>query len=47
MAEPNVFLNRQMVPASEAKLDIFDLGVVLGATVTEMVRTFRKQLYRL
>jgi branched-subunit amino acid aminotransferase/4-amino-4-deoxychorismate lyase len=36
-----------MVPASEAHLAIYDAGVVLGATVTEMTRTFRKQLYRL
>ena len=47
MTEPTVFLNGQMVPASDAHVNIYDLGVVLGATVTEMVRTFRQQLYRL
>ena len=47
MTEPTVFLNGQMVPASHAHMNIYDLGVVLGATVTEMVRTFRQQLYRL
>jgi branched-subunit amino acid aminotransferase/4-amino-4-deoxychorismate lyase len=45
--EPLVYLNGQMVPAAEAHLAIYDAGVVLGATVTEMTRTFRKQLYRL
>ncbi|MEZ6045152.1 MAG: aminotransferase class IV [Planctomycetaceae bacterium] len=36
-----------MIPASEAHLNIFDQGIVLGATVTEMVRTFRHELFRL
>jgi branched-subunit amino acid aminotransferase/4-amino-4-deoxychorismate lyase len=45
--EPLVYLNGRMVPASEAHLAIYDSGVVLGATVTELTRTFRKQLYRL
>jgi branched-chain amino acid aminotransferase len=47
MAEPLVYLNGRMVPASQAHLAVYDAGVVLGATVTELVRTFRKQLYRL
>lgn len=47
MSEPRVFLNGRMVPASRAHLAIYDLGVVTGATVTEMVRTFRKQPFRL
>ncbi|MBN2022492.1 MAG: aminotransferase class IV [Pirellulales bacterium] len=47
MPNPNVFLNGRMIPASEASLNIYDLGVVLGATVTEMVRTFHQRLYRL
>lgn len=45
--ESLVFLNGRMLPASEARLQIYDAGVVLGATVTEMVRTFQKELYRL
>jgi branched-subunit amino acid aminotransferase/4-amino-4-deoxychorismate lyase len=36
-----------MLPASEAHLKIYDAGVVLGATVTEQIRTFRKRLYKL
>jgi len=47
MSEPLVFLNHEMVPASKAHLQIYDAGIVMGATVTEMIRTFRKQLYRL
>jgi len=45
--EPNVFLNGEFVPASQAHLAIYDAGIVLGATVTEMVRTFRHRLFRL
>ena len=47
MAEPLVFLNGSLVPASQAHLAIFDAGIVLGATVTEMTRTFRHVPYRL
>lgn len=47
MNEPLVFLNGKLVPASQAHLAIYDAGIVLGATVTEMTRTFRKQLWRL
>lgn len=36
-----------MVPASSAHLAIYDMGVVLGATVAEQTRTFAKRLYRL
>lgn len=47
MPEPLVYLNGRMVPASQAHLAIYDAGIVLGATVTEMTRTFRHQLWRL
>ena len=47
MSEPLIFLNGQMVPASEAHLNIYDAGIVLGATVTDMVRTFHHKLFRL
>ncbi len=47
MTEPLVFLNGQMVPASQAHLAIFDAGIVLGATVTEMTRTFHRRPWRL
>jgi branched-subunit amino acid aminotransferase/4-amino-4-deoxychorismate lyase len=47
MPEPLVFLNNNLVPASQAHLAIFDAGVVMGATVTEMTRTFKQQPFRL
>jgi len=47
LTEPLVFLNGQMLPASQAHLMIYDAGLVLGATVTEQTRTFRHQPWRL
>lgn len=47
MPEPLVYLTGKLVPASQAHLAIFDAGIVLGATVTEMTRTFRHEPYRL
>ena len=47
MNEPLVYLNGRMKPASQASLAIYDAGIVLGATVTEMTRTFRGRLFRL
>lgn len=47
MSEPVVFLNGIFVPASKASLPIYDAGIVLGATVTEMTRTFKQKPYRL
>ena len=47
MSEPLVYLRSEMVPASEARLPIYDAGVVMGATVTEMARTFHRRLFRL
>lgn len=47
MTESLVFLNGRFVPASQAHIAIFDGGVVLGATVTEMTRTFRQTPWRL
>ena len=47
MAEATVYMNGEFIPASQAHLSIFDMGVVLGATVTEMTRTFRQQPFRL
>ena len=45
--EPNVYLNDGFVPASQAGINIYDLGIVLGATLTEMTRTFAHKPYRL
>jgi branched-subunit amino acid aminotransferase/4-amino-4-deoxychorismate lyase len=46
VTEALVFLNGDMIPASQAHLAIYDAGVVQGATVTEMTRTFAGRLYR-
>ena len=45
--EPTAHLNGQYVPISQASLHVFDLGVVGGASVSEMVRTFRHVPFRL
>jgi branched-subunit amino acid aminotransferase/4-amino-4-deoxychorismate lyase len=47
MTEPLVYLSGNLLPASQAHIAIFDAGVVLGATVTEMTRTFNLQPFRL
>ncbi|HEV3003492.1 MAG TPA: aminotransferase class IV [Pirellulales bacterium] len=47
MTEPLVYLNGSTLPASQARLAIYDLGVVMGATAAEMTRTFRRELFRL
>ena len=46
MPEPIVNLNHGFEPASQAKLNIYDLGIVLGATLTEMTRTFHLHRFR-
>ena len=47
MNQPLAYLNGEMLPADQARLPINDAGVILGATVTEMVRTFHGRLFRL
>jgi branched-chain amino acid aminotransferase len=47
MTEPLVYLNGRLMPAAQAHLPIWDAGIVQGATVTEMTRTFRKRPFRL
>ena len=47
MSEILAYLNGRMVPASQARLAIHDLGIVMGVTVSEQTRTFAKRLYRL
>jgi branched-chain amino acid aminotransferase len=46
-SEDLVFLNDRFVPASKAAINIYDLGIVLGATLTEMTRTFAGRPFRL
>lgn len=47
MSEPLVYIRGEMVPASQASVAIFDAAVVLGATVTDLVRTFHGEPFRL
>ena len=45
--EPLVYLRGKLIPASEAHIAIYDAAVVLGATVTDLERTFNQKLFRL
>lgn len=45
--EPIAFLNGEVIPVSQARLHVFDLGIAGGAAVTEMVRTFGHRPFRL
>ncbi len=47
MPEPIAYLRGQWIPASQAVIPVYDAGFVLGATVTEQLRTFRGELFRL
>jgi branched-chain amino acid aminotransferase len=46
-SEPTVFLRGRFLPASQAHVSIYDFGVVMGATVTDLLRTFQQKPYRL
>lgn len=45
--EALAYWNGRLVPAAAAQLPLHDAGFVLGATVTDLVRTFRHRLFRL
>jgi branched-subunit amino acid aminotransferase/4-amino-4-deoxychorismate lyase len=47
MSEPLAYSNGRFMPAAQAQLAYWDAGLVLGATVAEMTRTFRHQPYQL
>ncbi len=46
-SEPVVYLGGRFLPAPQAHLSIYDYGIVLGATITDLLRTFRHQPFRL
>ena len=46
MSEPIAYFNGRFVPRSQATVPLYDAGFVLGATVTEQLRTFAGQLFR-
>lgn len=45
--EPWAFLNGQLIPASQLMIPAYDAGFVLGATVSEQLRTFGGKLFKL
>lgn len=47
MSAPLCVSNGQWIPQAELKLPLHDAGFVLGATVTDLCRTFRHQPFRL
>ena len=44
--EPIAWINGEYKPIAETALHVFDRGVVHGASVTEMLRTFRGKPFR-
>jgi branched-subunit amino acid aminotransferase/4-amino-4-deoxychorismate lyase len=46
MNEPVAYLNGRLRPADQAALSIVDAGFILGATVTEQLRSFGGRLFR-
>lgn len=44
---PLAYLNGKLLPADEARLPLTDAGFVFGATVSDLVRTFDRRLFRL
>jgi branched-chain amino acid aminotransferase len=46
MSEPLAFLNSHFLSQSQASLPLHDAGFVMGATVSDLCRTFRHQLFR-
>lgn len=47
MNEPLAYLKGEFVPYSQCVLPIHDLGIVIGAAVTDFFRTFHQQPYRI
>jgi branched-chain amino acid aminotransferase len=46
LSDPLAYWSGQLVPSAQARLEVHDAGFVLGATVTDLCRTVRHQLYR-
>ena len=47
MSTVSAYFNGEWIPSSELRIPVDDLGFLLGATVTERLRTFRGQVFRL
>jgi branched-chain amino acid aminotransferase len=46
MSEPLAYLNGRWLPQSQAALPLHDAGFVMGATVSDLCRTFHHRLFR-
>lgn len=47
MSEPVAWMNGNLIPYSQAAVPVWDMGVVAGASVTEMARTFGHKPFRI
>lgn len=47
MAELISYLNGEYVPISQCNISVMDIGITTGASVTDMVRTFNGEIFRL
>lgn len=47
MPQPVAWMNGELIDATRAAVPVGDLGVVAGASVTEFLRTFRHEVFRL
>ena len=47
MSEPIAYYNGRLLPVSQLSLPVYDTGFVLGAAVSEQIRTFCGELFRL
>ncbi len=47
MSTALAYLNGDWVPSSQLSIAVDDIGFMVGATVTERLRTFRGQVFRL
>ena len=47
MSERQVFFNGDFIPESQARLSIFNGGIMFGSTIFEMTRTFNKMQFEL
>jgi len=47
MTSPLAYLNGRLLPQTEAALPFHDAGLVFGATITDLCRTFHHRLFRL
>src|SRR3990172_3061003 len=45
--EPQVYLNGEFYPQSEAKISVFDHGLLYGDGVFEGIRAYNKRIFRL